>query len=433
MTSHEAYLNKSTDWELFDEALRTFAVDHEVWQIADPEQTHELEDYHPGPRPTPGLYQRRLERETRSLSSTTATAGGTEAHSEHTDPSNKAQDIDELTPADLTRYNAKQSEWRSRNEEYQALRKGVAALRSWMQTRVNASFKTTCFRSTDTVREWYANLQMATAADQGRLLFEANEAYKEAIKAPTHIGYAGLEKWITRWEEVMAKAVREQVPSATQANIWLEDLYMALQQAAPLWVTVHRSTSGETMASNTLAWRTVAANFRLHIRGQKGLKGTLARGAFGATFNPGEEDDGDDAREGVPQRGRGRTRGGNRGSNWHAERGNNSRSRPREGGQPTTYQQTTSRKRAATHTTCICGMTHEVRKCWLLFPKLRPDDYRVNALMEKGIHAIIKEDRHAEDRYKAAKKLNDAEDNDLPHTKAPRRVRFTSHEGEDEN
>ena len=88
-----------------------------------------------------------------------------------------------------------------------------------MQTRVHASFKTTCFRSTDTVREWYANLQLVTAADQGRLLFEANEAYKEATKAPSHIGYTGLEKWITRWEEVMAKAVREQVLQTTQANI----------------------------------------------------------------------------------------------------------------------------------------------------------------------------------------------------------------------
>jgi hypothetical protein len=140
--------------------------------------------------------------------------------------------------AEITRnHEAKRKEW-------MVQRANLLKAQTYMQESVATGLRNAHFSPGEGIRQWYDNLK--------GIAFEPREvkgavrvklrAHLKTLEAPKYrsINQTDFERWMTTWEAIMDEATLYQLPEATVAGLWFDDLVEAIGNPLPTFAAMYR-------------------------------------------------------------------------------------------------------------------------------------------------------------------------------------------------
>lgn len=358
-TNTNVILKTQEDWEDWDVQFKGKAVAYGIWPSIDPERPGGPAPFMPEPiEPTVQSYEKKLQGIQTRASSTTA-----QEERELVDPTGHPNTTSEMTTAGRSAYNTDLGLYYNRCKKYDRQQAAIQELKSWIYTTVNRHWVTTCCNPTESITQWYLNLQQAAGIDP----FDQDEVVREKYRAavqPLTKPPKDINNWISVWEETMTLAEKTGIPETAKAGYWFRDFIKALSQIYDNWATPYAVQKRPEAKNGTLEYRTVSNDFRDHIRdinNQKTRK--VARGAFGPTF-AGQPDEPDD------QAGTGKNTGPDR-----------------------TNRPSKRRYTGGDQSGCwACSQLHSLARCYYAFPDNAPSWFEPREHLQKKVKEALESD-----------------------------------------
>ncbi|KAH7147073.1 hypothetical protein B0J13DRAFT_665042 [Dactylonectria estremocensis] len=365
-------LATSDDWIPWFSALKTKALNQDLWEYIDPAKTNKptLSLKKPIP-PDIATFRRRKGAATAANTEastpgsadtgTIIAASGTQADSEDPrlafgeDSALQASEVTDLTDKGLQTYNAMWANYEYRTRQYKATKKSLDTVQDWIKESISVPlYRQNCTAETS-LADWVESLQNKFAQAQDERIHKARRTFRELLAKPHQhriTTYKGTEEWLALWEDAVQEAQAVKLQEATEASQWFKDLVRALR-GTPLesWINAYDATKTDEAISNTLPLTRVTGAIRRAIDDspETPRRGKVAPGAFHTHQGQASEPSARDRRK-----------------------------RPR----PHSATNSVDIKCPA----CL-STRHPLAKCYYAFPKLRPEGWRLNAAAE----ALVKE------------------------------------------
>ena len=346
-TTIKVTLEKPLDWRLWDEAFKGKAKEKRLWEYIDPK------DLTPPPllvcpkRPTPDMARAnpvlsQSIRSTRTSTPVSTTVTPTEAIT-----------AANLTPDERLAYKDLKEDFAGQEKDFEKQIKAIGQLKDWMRDTISPHYQACCCKSDDSLRTWYTNLIASVRVDPEEIRRDIRDRYKRAIR-PLNRAPRDWESWLKSWETTVNEGIAEKMAFALDIDSLTEDFFEAVQVHFPMWV--ESLNASRRSRPSDYGYRDLAQDFKnaIHRAARTKTRPTVARGAFGPTFN-GEVDD-EEGRASTPT----------------------PKEPPKRKRAPTTSYHENSKngqKSRRSDKKCkACGTGgHEASNCWLEHPELCPE------------------------------------------------------------
>jgi hypothetical protein len=278
---------------------------------------------------------------------------------------------------DLTWYKQLETAYKEENQ-------AVEKLTKWVLQTVSPAYKSTCCGEDDLLWQWHQNLENRCALTKTDEKTEVLASYKQAIKPPRNIREASA--WVNRWEDVMARGLKQGLSTTQDPVVWVPDLLQAIGGILPVWTTMFRQTRRQAIADGSLKFREVGNDLRQEIAAlgvQKTVRAT--KGAFATTYDGvkdhgSEKGDAHAAEDQIPLR-RGAT-GSRRGT-----------------GEKRNLQPVEDPAQGCP----ACRMPHALAKCFYVFPDQAFEGFKPRSYLKKRAEEALENDADLQAQVRALK------------------------------
>jgi hypothetical protein len=257
-------LNGPDDWEVWSSQFKAKAVASEIWDLIDPDAEERASfTGKPVPPKVEDYDKRRIQRETRSASSTIATSTGPQE--EEVDTGAHPRTAAEMTTAARAAFQLDWSVYTHRSRLYTQEKEAIEKLKDWTLKTASPHLLRTACSPTDSIDKWYQRLQTQVGVTEAKQRRDARERYKALIK-PTNKGPKDMLAWLSNWEETISLAQEKKVPEAMHSSEWFEDFAAAVKNTgADNWVTSYRMLHKQSIEAGNLSFRELANDFGYDI------------------------------------------------------------------------------------------------------------------------------------------------------------------------
>lgn len=293
------------DWIPWSSALKTKALNQDLWDYLDPEKTNKPKLHLV--KPTPPAITDFRKRKGAATSATTESlipsststdtiiaAAGTETDSEDPrlaigeDSALRASDVTDLTEKGLSTYNAMWANYEYRKRQYKETKKSLDVIQDWIKESISVPLYQQNCRADDSLADWVQALQTKFAYAYDERVQKARRTLRELLAKPLqhHITtYKATGEWLALWEIAIEEAQTVKLQEATEASQWFKDLVRALR-GTPLesWINAYDASKTDDAIENTLSVQAVTAAIRRVIADSPDLpqRRKVAPGAFHA-------------------------------------------------------------------------------------------------------------------------------------------------------
>ena len=281
---------------------------------------------------------------------------------------------------------------------YTEQKDAIEKLKNWVLKTTNMHLIRTACNPTDTIKQWYANLEEQVGVNDAKQRKDARERYKMAIKS-LNKQPKDILAWLSAWEQAISLAKEKKVSEAQHSSEWFEDFAVVVKPWMDYWVTSYRMMKKKEIEAGNLSFRTLANDFREEVRSApgNGVRRTIAKGAFGPSF-AGEACDGEEN-----QRAAGDAL--NQGDRETRVEG-------RGGRKPSGKRRYTGGSQSACP---ACGQFHALSECYYVFKDKAPSWFCFRSETEDVVKKALKENdqlRSEVEKLKGKKKKKKGEESE---------------------
>ena len=305
-------LTSPSEWDTWDEVFRTKAQINDLWEHIDPSTDGEellrkpikprVSDFpkhiqnsrQESPTPTEQEGGRRRAR-TRGVQET-QTQTDTPEYPPTKEP---ARSMSDMSPEDLLIFQSLINIYDIDMREYNTQRDRINALQSWITSTVARQYQDMCCKAADPLRVWYKNLiervkpnaveEYKDAVEEHKAVWEEHKAvweeYQRAVKVlvrPPKDPHA----WLRNWTVAVEKAATHGIVMTDKPWTWSVSFMKAIRYWKPTWELIYNALYKEEINAGTLSFKTVASDFERELNKEStARRGTVAKGAFGLTYN----------------------------------------------------------------------------------------------------------------------------------------------------
>jgi hypothetical protein len=363
--SKTIFLSSSDHWESWNLQFQAQAVAGGIWS-----QIQGVTPFLNKPSaPEPAHHKHK----TPSQSTITA-RGSTEsaAGDDDSGPANQQFSLP-ITTADLTADGLRtfQMDWsiyQDNNKKYTQQVEKTAELKMWILGSISKHYQLTSCDPLQSITQWYTALKEQAGISDDDALYNARQAYRQAIQ-PLERNQKDLLYWVRQWEEAISEAQRKKVPEALTTSTWFSDFLDAVRPAFHYWTLPYEFTKRQEVEQLTLNYLTVANDFRKEVRQAR----KIVRGAFGPSFASKEAAHQEDAFDDDVESG--------------SEEGERNTGRKRK------WDNSPS-GRAAKRVECkcpACGLLHRLSRCYYLFPEKAPEGFEPRDHIRAKVKKALKD------------------------------------------
>jgi hypothetical protein len=342
-TNSPIILDKPEDWPIWVEDIRGLASD-EVWPLIDPDS-----DDHPEILKEPDL-------------------------PEPKDVNSNKTTFPELTSAERNAYDQMFKFYQASLEKYKRQAKGLQDVKALIKARVSNA-RSVLLKGEHSVRQWLATLKEATSASEEFISYQAAQKYEEAIRKT--LTYATVGKWLSTWEQAMVEAIKYNI-SEINSGRWLRDVAKVVK---PLSDALHvKFINNATNKDKNKLERYLEVSIKIReviqtsdTSGKRLTRGTALAAEFDGEPAAGEDDD--------------------------AETNKTTKTDTRKRAGTTSALKGAFKKKKKNAQLCkACGqITHELPRCFYVFPELRYRGFEPIELLVEKVARALEDTRLAEE------------------------------------
>jgi hypothetical protein len=191
--------------------------------------------------------------------------------------------LTDLTPAGRTQYNdaitafrAEMDHYKYMEDDYTKQDKNKKELVQFVLSTVSSYLKDNCCLTTQTISQWYTNLQLEVGVNPVREQELARNRYRACLSKPITISKWDI--WLTEYNQAVTEAEVLQVPEVINQHAVLKDFCSAVMKSAPTWAT---HFLGAMRTNQRLTRREMTQGFREQMEIEHPLNPRPRGGAYG--------------------------------------------------------------------------------------------------------------------------------------------------------